>query len=93
MHGILKHSCGQAMTTIVGKINSVTIHKTMRGNLMAFISLNTGVEEMEVVVLPDVYEEHEQMFEPARMVRVVGTIQHYKNDESKFIADNIMSIA
>jgi DNA polymerase-3 subunit alpha len=78
---------------IGGRIISAKIIKTKKGKPMAFLTLETQLEPIEVTVFPDVYDEYAQHLYKDNIVVVRGYKEetYYKGErQEKFIASKIL---
>lgn len=78
---------------IGGRIISVKVIKTKKGKPMAFLTLETQLEPIEVTVFPDVFDEYSHHLYKDNIIVVRGykTESYYGNDkQEKFIAEKFL---
>jgi DNA polymerase-3 subunit alpha len=71
-------------TTIEGKVTNVFTTRTKHGDLMAFVTISTLYDDIEVVVFPSCYGDNHHLLENGKELKVKG-----KKDESKLLAKKV----
>ncbi len=74
------------VTTIVGMVGALKRITTKKsGELMAFVTIEGLEGSVEMLCFPAVYQEHKELLEVDKVVKIKGRVDHKDEAETKFI--------
>ena len=80
------------VTKLAGMIINVKKMLTRKNDLMAFITIEDLVDNIECVVFPKVYDKYVELLQEGEVVSIVGKLQTSDADDSKILIDRIIPI-
>ena len=86
-----EHSDDAAAVRVVGMLVARKLHRTKKGDHMAFLTLEDTGSQIEITVFSEVYSESISCLEGNQLLVVLGTVDKGE-DEVKLLANEIMDL-
>lgn len=79
----------KSAVNILGQIVSLRIIRTKNDDLMAFVSLSDGLDEISIVVFPNVFNQCSELLKENQIILVSGFVELSQKQEKQVIARRI----